>query len=335
MQALDGLDADHAFMLGLVRKHWRPGDVADGIDAGHVGLAIAIDHDAAAIGFDAELFQSKIFDVADHADRRDHAVDFDALRLALAVIDGGDHAVALLLQFCHLGAAEDFDALLLEALARQGRDLGVLYGQDLRQHLDDGHLGAHGVEEGREFDTDRAGADHQQRFRHFFRDHRFEIGPDQLLVRLQAGQHPRSRTGGQDDVLGLIGALAQRALRRFDAGLLHRDLAGRIDRGIAPDDRDLVLLHQKTDAVVEALGDAARALHHGFGVERHFFGRQSVVLGMLHVVVNLGRAQQRLGRDAAPVQADAAEIGFLDNRGLVAKLRRADRGDIAAGAGSR
>src|SRR5260370_26240030 len=49
---------------------------------------------------------------------------------------------------------------------------------------------------------------------------------------------------------------------------------------------------------------------------------------------NLRRAQQRLGRNAAPVQADAAEIGFLDNRGLEAELRRADRGDIAAGAGA-
>jgi len=46
----------------------------------------------------------------------------------------------------------------------------------------------------------------------------------------------------------------------------------------------------------------------------------------------LRRAQQRLGRDASPVVADAAEIGLLDDSGLEAKLRRADRGDVAAGA---
>src|SRR6266478_6110807 len=49
---------------------------------------------------------------------------------------------------------------------------------------------------------------------------------------------------------------------------------------------------------------------------------------------DLGRAQQRLGRDAAPVQADAAEIGFFHDRGLETELRRADRGDIAAGTGT-
>src|SRR5437763_16272251 len=55
---------------------------------------------------------------------------------------------------------------------------------------------------------------------------------------------------------------------------------------------------------------------------------------MLHVMENLGRAQQRLGRDAAPVETDAAKIGLFDHRGLEAELRRADRGDVAAGTGA-
>src|SRR6516164_2488109 len=55
---------------------------------------------------------------------------------------------------------------------------------------------------------------------------------------------------------------------------------------------------------------------------------------MLHVVIDFRRAQQRLGRDAAPVEADAAEVGFLDDRGLEAELCCADRGDIAAGSGA-
>ena len=166
MQALDGLDADHAFMLGLVREHRRARDVADRVDAGHVGLAVAVDHDAAALGFDAELFQAEIFDIADDADGGNHPVELDRLRLALAVIDGGDDAVALLLELRHLGVGENLDALLLEALARESCDLGVFDRQDLRQHLDHGHLRAHGVEERCELDADRAGADHQQRLRH-------------------------------------------------------------------------------------------------------------------------------------------------------------------------
>ena len=252
MQALDRLDADHALMLGLVRQHRRAGDVADGVDAGHVGLAVAVDHHAAAIGLDAEFFQPEVFDIADDADRGDHPVDLDSLRLALAVIQGRDHAVALLLEFCHLGVGENLDALFLERLLGQFGNLGVLDRQHLRQHFDHRDVRAHGVEERRELDADRAGADHQQRFRHLVRHHRLEIGPDQFLVGLQPRQHARPRTGGEDDVLGLIGALAQRALWRLDRGFLHRDLARRVDRGVAPDHRHLVLLHQEADAVIEA-----------------------------------------------------------------------------------
>ena len=45
--------------------------------------------------------------------------------------------------------------------------------------------------------------------------HRLEIGPDQLLVRLEAGQHARPRAGRDDDVLGLIRARPERAFRRL------------------------------------------------------------------------------------------------------------------------
>jgi hypothetical protein len=41
---------------------------------------------------------------------------------------------------------------------------------------------------------------------------------------------------------------------------------------------------------------------------------------VLHGVENLGRAQQRLGRDAAPVEADAAEMLALDDCRLEAEL---------------
>src|SRR6266446_4888962 len=51
---------------------------------------------------------------------------------------------------------------------------------------------------------------------------------------------------------------------------------------------------------------------------------------MMQQVVDLGGAQQRLCRDAAPVEADAAELLTLDDCGLHAELRRPDRGDIAA-----
>src|SRR6202035_1677337 len=43
---------------------------------------------------------------------------------------------------------------------------------------------------------------------------------------------------------------------------------------------------------------------------------------------------QRLGRNAAPVQANAAEVGFFHDRGLEAELCGANGGDVAAGTGA-
>ena len=98
VEPLDGLDADDALVLGLVRQHRRPRDVADGVDAGHVGAAEAVGDDGAALGLHAELLEPEVLDVADHADGRDHALDGERLRAALAVVDGGGDAVGLLVE---------------------------------------------------------------------------------------------------------------------------------------------------------------------------------------------------------------------------------------------
>jgi len=98
--------------------------------------------------------------------------------------------------------------------------------------------------------------------------------------------------------------------------------------------RDLVLLHQVRDALVELFGDPARTLHHRLDIRADLFGHKAIGTGVLHIVINFRRAQQRLGRDAAPVEADAAQILTLDNRGLEPKLRGTDRGNIATGAGA-
>src|SRR5579863_4176400 len=49
---------------------------------------------------------------------------------------------------------------------------------------------------------------------------------------------------------------------------------------------------------------------------------------------NLRRPEQRLGRNAAPVQADAAQIVPFDDRGLKSELRRANGTDITPGTGA-
>jgi hypothetical protein len=332
LQPLDRLDADHAFMLGLVREHRRTCDVADRVDAGHVGPAELVDDDAAAVGLHTELFQSEAFDIADDAGGGDDAVGRDLFGFA-ARFDRCRDAVAVLVELRHLGAGHDPDALLFERLVRERGDLRVLDRQDLRQHLDDGHVRTHGAVERRELDADRPRADDQQRLRHPVGVHCLEIGPDQLLVRFETGQRAGPRTGRDDDVLGLIRTRSGGILRRRRRRSLHGDLARRVDRRFAPDHGDLVLLHQEADAGVHATGDAARALDDGGSIEIHIVGGQPVVLRVPQVVEDLRRAQQRLGRNAAPIRADAAEKRTLHDRGPEAELRGADHRHIAARSG--
>ncbi len=99
-------------------------------------------------------------------------------------------------------------------------------------------------------------------------------------------------------------------------------------------DGDLVLLHQMADAARQLLGHAARAFDHRVQIIADAVGLQPEFLGAVHQVEHLGRAQQRLGRDAAPVQADAAQMLALDDGDVQAQLRAADRGDIAARPGT-
>ena len=76
----DLLDADHALMARLVREPGRPGEIADGIDAGLAGAAEVVDHDMGAVDLHLGAFEPDILDIADDADRRDHAIDRDLLR---------------------------------------------------------------------------------------------------------------------------------------------------------------------------------------------------------------------------------------------------------------
>src|SRR6516165_7783448 len=331
MQALDGLDANHAFMLGLVRQKRRTGDIADGIESRYVGFAHAIDDDKAAVSFHTELFQAEVLDIANDADRRDDALDRQRLYAALAVGYRRSDAIRFFIELGHFGAGENLDALFFEALARKSGDLGILNRQDLGQHLDYCHLRAEGAVERSEFDTDRARANNEQRFRYPIRHHGFKIGPHQFLVGLHARQYARPRAGRDDDVLGLISTGAERAFGRFAVAGVYSDFAERVDQGLAPDHGNLVFLHEKADAVVEPLGDGARALDDSAGVVGDLTGRQSVIVGMLQIVQNLSRAQERFGRDATPVEANAAEIITLDNGRLEPKLRGPDGSDVASG----
>jgi hypothetical protein len=101
---------------------------------------------------------------------------------------------------------------------------------------------------------------------------------------------------------------------------------------VAVEHGDLVLLQQMGDAARQLSGDVAAALHHLLQIEAHILGAEAVGVGMAQQMADLGGAQQGLGRDAAPIEADAAEMLALHHGRLQAELGGADGRDIAAGA---
>ena len=96
---------------------------------------------------------------------------------------------------------------------------------------------------------------------------------------------------------------------------------------------DLVLFQQMRDARRQTAGDIARTLHHRLQINADFTADgDAEILHLINRVAQFRRAQKSLCRNASPVQANASKMLALDKRHLHLQLRRADRGNIAAGA---
>ena len=119
--------------------------------------------------------------------------------------------------------------------------------------------------------------------------------------------------------------------------VLRRDLQriGRGEGALAGDDRDLALLGHAREAAGQALDHAllpaAQLGEIDFGL-----GEGDAVLAEIRGLVDdLGRMQQRLGGDAADIEADAAEHRpAFDQHHPGAEIGGAEGGGIAAGTGA-
>src|SRR5215208_2235900 len=217
------------------------------------------------------------------------------------------HAVVGLLQASGigLGAREDPHAASLELLLEGFGDLRVLQGDDTVEDLDYRHLGAEVVVHAGELDAHRAAAEDDDGLGVVIIVRRDVVARDDLLaVELQPRQRADSRSCGDQDVLGLeLLGLAVVALYLY---LLW------LDKGTgAIEDLDLVLLHQALDAFAELVDDLLAALGGLRVVEldvAYLYPKLLAVPG----IVELGRRlEERLGRDAADVQARPAEVSTL------------------------
>ncbi len=305
VQPGDQLGHHHALVAGLVRQPGRAGDVADGIEPLDAGAAERVGHHMAAVDLDARLLQPQPLDIADDADGRNDGVELLRGRSCRPVSIWavtplpGLRSSFLTLAFSRMVMPCLTNCFLAKALisaSSTGRMRSITSTTVV--------LAPKRVVKAGKFDADGARPDDQQVLGHPLGGQGVLVGPDQIAVGFQPRQFARPRAGGDDDRLGgqLIGALVG----------LDGDLALAGQPGLAHDHGDLVLLEQMPDAARKLLGHPARARHHGVEVIADAIGLQPEFLGAVHQVEHFRGPQQRLGRDAAPVEADAAQMLALD-----------------------
>ena len=139
-------------------------------------------------------------------------------------------------------------------------------------------------------------------------------------VDLEAGQRLGRRAGRQHDVPARVRRVAD----------LHR--GGGDEPALALDELDAAALHQALQALVEPGDDALLVLADAGHVDALERRPHAELLALPGEVGDLAGVQQRLGRDAAAVQAGAAELLLLDQHDAHAELCRTQRAGVATAA---
>ncbi len=279
---------------------------------------MVVDPHEAAVPRDAELLEPE--PVHAGLDAGGHQRPLRAQLLAADERDGD--SVALRADALDARVGAHGDSLLRERALEDAAHLLVLAGKQMGQELDDGDIRPVGAEQVRELDADRAAADHHQRRGRLAQRQRFAARDHALAVRLHAGQGTRPGAGRDDDVRGLDHPLAGR----------HHQRGGAAEARRPRDHLHPVLPEQHADAVRERRHHLAAAVDRATEVEVEVLVGDADRRAVADRAHDPGGVEQRLARDASPVQAEAAQRVALDQRGSEAELRRADGGDVAAGA---
>ena len=299
------LDRDHGLVLGLVRQHGAGNHVADGEDCGHAGPESLIHRDAAlVVAPHPDLIQPETGGIGPPPDGDQHHLAFEGRgRAARRRFHVKRHIGAVGHGARHLGAEPEFDSLPGQCALHVPGDVGVHAGHDAVEELDHRDGGTEPAPHRAQLEPDIAAADDHQPRRHFGERQRAGRGHDAALVDLDAGQAGRFRAGRDQDAAGLQGARRRAAVGRFD-----RHLAGGGDARGAADSLDPVLLQQKRNALGQPVDDVVLARQHDTEVEPHIVGHHAMgAEPVTRLGIIRGRLQQRLGRDAADIQAGAAE----------------------------
>ena len=326
--ASDQLGDGGAVILCLVGQHRPVNAVTDCPDTvGNLEVIGGLDN-AALVGLAANRFEAQPFGIGAAAHSDDDGIGFEGfLVTAFCRLHEKLDLVVHPLNASDLLAKAELKALFLEdALGFLG-DLIVCARHDAVEIFDHGHIGAKTGPDRAELQPDNPGADNDQLFGNFLERDGPGIGHDALFVDLDIRQGGRLRPRRDHDILRI-----QRLLLAVLA--IDLDDALVLDAAKAFDVIDLVLLHQEFDALGQALHGIFLLAHHLRQVDLDPAGLDAepfeIILGRRE---QFRRVQQRLGGDAADIEAGAAEhAALVDDGGLQAKLAATDRAIVAAGA---
>ena len=197
------------------------------------------------------------------------------------------------------------------------RGVALFLGQEKRQALCDGRARAEAAKRLRQLAAQRAAADHQQAARQLGQVEYVFVGQKACLG--QAGDRRRVRTrAGGDQCLpeAQFGAIDRQRIACGEVRFAEKDI----------DTNGAQTLSRIEPA--DAGSDATHALHHCGKVDADIGGNlRAVVLGIAHLFVKTRGPDDRFRRDAADVQAAAAEQPPLDERDLRAHRCRYARRD--------
>src|SRR5262249_3238269 len=259
------------------------------------------------------------------ADEED--LGFDGALLALGVLQPHGDAVLADVDVVGGGAGADSEVHLLplEGAGELVGDLLVFHRDDV---ADEGDFRAVALVDRTPFDAGGAAAADDEALRQVVEEDGVVGVDDARRVPVDALDRAGAGTGVDDDVLRLE-AEGGAAVVRGDA-----DGGGGQQAAATHEDRDLVLLLEEVEeTLVLAVDDLQRALEGGVVVETDVAADLAAeFLGLLDLIEAVGRLEESLGRDAASVEAGAAEFDLFDDGDVETELLGADGGDVAAGA---
>ena len=318
-------NGDLALAVRGVSEHRFAVHIARSIDARHACLTIFIGDDGAAFHGNADGFEPDTGGTRAASDGDKHLVRRDGFRFAVLFI--GDGAVSDRRYLC---AEDKFNAFFLIIAKQNFGDFAVGRSRNVVEHLDDRDLYADRIEIGCHFKSDNAAADDDERAGKLAHVENLAIGHRKArfdgLFEPRNGRHERIRAGAEKKLLRLVflavrcdGKALRVATRNGSECGNHLDAGFFQPAADAGDERsDDLILASDDEGVVDGGTGAGDAIG----------------LSVLGIIVNFRAVKQRLGRDAALIEAYAAERFSLEKQGFHAAVGCALRRIVAGGTAS-